>query len=272
MRHKAQVAVLAVFAMLASGCGVMDRLTFIRPSTGSGKYTQIAPRYDVSGGNKRGQDPGDAPLLLASATALYQRGDLAGAEIQARKALKAQPGSGDANTLLGLVASARGDEAAAGKLYQAASASAPGNGIYANNYGGWLCANGQAPESLDWFDRALADPAYPTPVAALANAGECAVKAGQPARAESSWRRALALDPNSLQALAGMAALEFESGHYLEARAFVERWLALAPDDAAGLSLAAQTEQKIGDNVAASRYRSRLQAISSGSNAVPRTQ
>jgi type IV pilus assembly protein PilF len=69
-----------------------------------------------------------------------------------------------------------------------------------------------------------------------------------------------------------MAALEFESCHDLEARAFVERWLALAPDDAAGLSLAAQTEQKIGDNVAASRYRSRLQAISSGSNAVPRTQ
>jgi type IV pilus assembly protein PilF len=269
-----EMRVLAVGAcvVLAAGCGFVDRLTFIRPSTGSGKYTQIAPRYDVTGGRKPGQDPGDATMLLASATVLYQRGQLADAEGLARKALKAQPGSGDAHTLLGLIASARGDEVAAGKFYQAAAAAAPGNGIYANNYGGWLCANGRAGESLDWFDRALADPAYPTPVAAMANAGECAVKAGQPVRAESSWRGALALDANNLAALAGMAALEFDNGHYMEARAFAERWLALAPDDAAGLSLAAQTEQKLGDNVAASRYRSRLQAISSGSNAAPRTQ
>lgn len=272
MLREARVAAVALGAMLVAGCGLADRLTFIRPSTGSGKYTQVAPRYDVSGGRKQGQDPGDAPMLLASATVLYQRGQLAEAEVLARKALKAQPGSPDANTLLGLVAGARGDEAAAGKLYQAAASAAPGNGIYANNYGGWLCANGRAAESLDWFDRALADPAYPTPVAALSNAGECAAKAGQPARAETSWRGALALDANNLAALAGMAALEFGNGRYMEARAFVERWLALAPEDAAALGLAAQTEQKIGDNVAASRYRSRLQAISSGSTAVPRTQ
>lgn len=272
MWRELRVSVVVACAVLVAGCGVMNRLTFIRPSTGKGEYTKVAPTYDVSGGKKKGRDPGDAAMLLASATMLYQRGDLAGAEGLARKALKAQPGSGDANTLLGLVASARSDEAAAGKFYQAASAAAPGNGIYANNYGGWLCANGRAGESLDWFDRALADPSYPTPAAALANAGECAVKAGQPTRAETSWRGALALDANNLAALAGMAALEFGNGHYLEARAFVERWLALTPDDAAGLGLAAQTEQKIGDNVAASRYRSRLQAISSGSTAAPRTQ
>lgn len=270
MWHEARVLAVMAIAALVSGCGVMDRLTFIRPSTGNGKYTQVAPRYDVSG--KKRQGNGDAAMLLASASVLYQRGELVDAEGLARKALKAQPGSGDANTLLGLIANARGDAAAAGKFYQAASAAAPGNGIYANNYGGWLCANGRAAESLDWFGRALADPAYPTPVAALANAGECAAKAGQPERAEANWRGALALDAVNLPALAGMATLEFGRSRYLEARAFVERWLAIAPDDAAGLQLAAQTEQKIGDNAAASRYLSRLQAISPGSTTAPRTQ
>lgn len=270
MRREMRMLAVVALAALASGCGIADRLTFIRPSTGNGKVTQVAPRYDVSG--KKGQDGGDARMLLASASMLYQRGELAEAEGLARKALKAEPGSGDANTLLGLIANARGDVAATGKFYQAASAAAPGNGIYANNYGGWLCANGRAEESLGWFDRALADPTYPTPVAALANAGECAAKAGQPARAEASWRGALALDAVNLPALAGMAVLEFGRGRYMEARAFVERWLAVAPDDAAGLQLAAQTEQKIGDNAAAARYLSRLQAISSGSTTAPRTQ
>ena len=66
--------------------------------------------------------------------------------------------------------------------------------------------------------------------------------------------------------------MAFAQGEYLEARAFVERWLAVAPDEPAALQLAMQVEEKRGDNVAASRYRSRLQAISPGPTTAPRTQ
>lgn len=256
--------------LFLAGCSQLERLTLIRPSAQHRGYTQIAPRYDVSG--KHGQDPGDVAMLVASAALLYQRGELGEAEMLARKAQKLEPDSGDASTLLGLVADARGDAAAAGKHFQAAAKSAPGSGVYANNYGRWLCANARAADSLEWFDRALTDQAYPTPVRALANAGECAHKAGQPARAEASWRAALAIDAADLQALAGMAALEFGQGKHFEARAFVERWLAVAPDDPAALQLATQVEEKAGDNVAASRYRSRLQAISPGLHTAPRAQ
>ncbi len=136
----------------------------------------------------------------------------------------------------------------------------------------WLCANGRVAESLEWLGRAIADPAYPTPALALANAGSCAERAGQLERAEASWRQALALDPVSAPALSGMAALKFASGQYMDARAFTERWLATTPDDPEGLRLAIQVEQKLGDNAAASRYLSRLQAIPSGSGPAPRTQ
>lgn len=261
---------LLLGCLLVGGCNQFERLTFVRPSTKPRGYTQVAPRYDVSG--KQAQAVGDAVMVLASATLLFQRGELDEAESITRRVLKSQPDSGDARTLLGLIADARGDHAAAGKHYAAATASAPTNGVYANNYGGWLCANGHAAESLAWFDRALADPTYATPVVALVNAGECAVKAGQPARAEASWRAALALDATNVAALSGMAALEYGRGRYLEARAFAERWLSVARDDPAGLQLAAQIEEKTGDNLAASRYRARLQAISSGSSTVPRTQ
>ena len=149
---------------------------------------------------------------------------------------------------------------------------APATGAYANNYGTWLCGNGRAAESLAWFEKAIADPNYPTRAAALANAGTCANRAGQPEQAEANWRQALAMDPGELQSLAGMAALQFARGRYLEARAFAERWLALSPVDAEGLQLASSIEQKLGDNVAAQRYLSRLQAIPSGSPTAPRAQ
>ena len=132
--------------------------------------------------------------------------------------------------------------------------------------------NGRAQESLGWFDQALADPNYPTPAAAWGNAGTCANRAGQADRAEANWRQALALDAADLQSLAGMATLQFARNQYLDARAFAERWLAIAPSDAEGLQLASRIEQKLGDNVAAQRYLSRLQATSPGTSTVPRAQ
>ena len=257
--------------VLATGCSKLERLSIVRPSAARGDYTQVAPTYDVTGKTGRPRNT-DATQLLMSASDLYQQGNFAQAQALAERALKAEPRSGDAHTVLGAIADARGDARVAGAHYGKAIEIAPNTGIYANNYGHWLCLNGRAAESLAWFDRAIADPAYRTPGLALGNAGGCAQKAGQLDRAESSWRQALALDPVNGPALSGMAAMKFERGEYLDARAFTERWLAASPDDLEGLRLAVQVEQKLGDNAAASRYLSRLQAIPSGSGPAPRKQ
>ena len=127
-----------------------------------------------------------------------------------------------------------------------------------NNYGAWLCSNGRPDESLALFDRALADQTYPTPAAALANSGSCALDAGQGARAARDLSQALALDPTNAVALAAMAQSEFTAGHYLEARAFSERRLAVAPASVKVLQLASQIEQKLGDTAAAARYVQRI--------------
>ena len=209
---------------------------------------------------------------MAAASAAYEAGRLDEAAKQARQAIKVDPRSGDAHTLLAAIAARSGDQAGAGEHYLKALEIAPTNGAYANNYGIWLCGSGHAEESLGWFDKALADPAYPTPSTALANAGTCAQQAGQLDRAETSWRQALALDPNLPPALAGMAGLQFARGEYLDARAFVQRWLASAPQDASALQLAARIEQKQGDNAAAQRYLLRLRAISPDASPVPPTR
>lgn len=270
MRRKA-LALGVVAVLLATGCSKLERLTIIRPSAARGEYTKVAPTYEVSDKGRKGA-PVAVAQLLANATELYRAGEFDQAGQQARQALKADPKSGDAHTLLAAIAAARGNAAEAGKHYQQAVALSPASGVYANNYGTWLCSNGRAAESLGWFDKALADPEYPTPAAALANAGACANGIGQQDRAEASWRQALALQADNLPSLSGMAVLQFARGQYMDARAFAERWLALAPADADGLRLAAGIEQKLGDNVAAQRYLLRLQATSPGSTTAPRTQ
>lgn len=270
MRREALLLGFAV-TLLAAGCTRLERLSIVKPTAERGDWTQVAEKHDVSDKGRKAT-PMAAQQLLASATEAYRAGQHDLAAQQALEALKADPGLADAHSLLAAIANARGDAAEAGKHYKQAVTLAPATGAYANNYGTWLCGNGRAAESLAWFEKAVADPNYPTRAAALANAGTCANRAGQPVQAEANWRQALALDPGELQSLAGMAGFEFARGRYLEARAFAERWLALSPADAEGLQLASSIEQKLGDNVAAQRYLLRLQAIPSGSPTAPRAQ
>lgn len=270
MRREALVLACAV-TLLAAGCSRLERLSIVKPTAERGDWTQVAEKHEVSDKGRKSA-PVAAQQLLTAASEAYRAGKQDLAAQQARQALKADPGLADAHALLAAIASARGDAAAAGKHHQQAVALAPSTGAYANNFGTWLCGNGRAAESLAWFEKAVADPNYPTRAMALANAGTCANRAGQPVQAEANWRQALALEPGGLQSLAGMARLQFERGRYLEARAFAERWLAMAPSDPDGLQLASQIELKLGDTAASARYLHRLQALSPGAANPIRTQ
>ena len=249
LRNVPALAVLA--CLLVAGC---SRLTFIKPSTGRGSYTQVAPDYNVS------QSPAEKRRVavldaMGLAGVALQRGDLDSAEAQARAALKIDPKSADVYTVLAVIAGRRGQGAIAGKHYAKAVQLAPGDGDALNNYGAWLCANGRAAESLAQFSAALQDPGYTTPAAALGNAGACALRAGQPALAEENLRRALQIDPDNVAALGAMAQLRFNQGQYLDARAFMQRRLVAAPADRDALQLAARIEDGMGDAAAAARYR-----------------
>jgi type IV pilus assembly protein PilF len=192
---------------------------------------------------------------LGLAGVALQRGDLAAAEAQARAALKADPKSADAYTVLAVIAGQRGQRDLAGRNYAKAVQLAPGDGDALNHYGAWLCANGRAAESLAQFSAALQDPGYTTPAAALGNAGACALRAGQASLAEENLRRALQFDPNNVAALGAMAQLRFNQAQFLDARAFMQRRLVAAPADRDSLLLAAQIEDRMGDAAAAARYR-----------------
>lgn len=253
MRNLAALLLL-VSAVSSAGC---SRLDFIKPSAARGKSEQVAPVYDFSDAGRRSRADSPVVHLLRGEQALHE-GRPADAEAEARKALAIDGRNELAHTLLALSLDYQGRACDAGRHYERAAELAPRSGAALNNYGSWLCLNGRAAESLAWFDRALADPGYASPAAALANAGACAVEGGQPDRAERDLRNALQLDPVNTVALEALARHLHARGEYFEARAFSQRRLDAAPATPAALLIASQIEDKLGDKAAAARYVQRL--------------
>lgn len=247
--------VMLVAVVGGAGC---SRLTFVKPTLKRHNYQQVAPSYDVK------EDPEGAERVIAIDEVALAEQSLRADQVEdaathVAKAVKADPKSADAQTLLAMIEERRGHASEAGTHYAKAVALSPQSGNMLNNYGAWLCANGRYAESLPLFDRALADPSYATPLAALANAGSCALSSGDTARAEHDLAQVLQLDPDNALALASMAETRYRQGQYMEARAFVERRLAIPPASVKLLQLASQIEQKLGDTAAAARYVQRIE-------------
>lgn len=252
----ALIAVLVAVVLASTAC---SRLSFVKPKLARSGMDRKAPEVRMT------PDSYDSPaaksrVLIQQGQVALSQGDLAGAAKAADQAVRMAPDNASAHTLAALVAERKGDSAAAGKHYRRAIDLEPRQGSFANNYGTWLCASGRAQESLEWFDRALADPGYRTPAIAMANSGACAADAGQDAHSERYLTGALELDPENPVALGAMAERTFRAGDAFRARAFSQRRLAAAPADRRSLVLASQIEEKLGDKEAADRYVQRVGA------------
>lgn len=255
MRPERRLAsILFVLVLVASGC---SRVTFLRPDASRGDFRRTAPEVEL---RKDGSKRAALFTLTEAARARLLAGQPEPALDAARRALRIDDGHAEAHGLAGSSLDALGRHREAGPHHRRAVELAPGEGALLNNYGIWLCTQGQAAQSVPWFERAAAAPGYPTPDAALANAGACALKAGDLALAQSTLRRALALAPANPVALLALAEAELRSGRAFEARAFIERRLAAAPADEESLLLASQIEQSLGDTAAAARYVQRIRA------------
>lgn len=261
MRLRNALTALLLCCVAVTGC---KRLTFIKPNYDKMKIEQVkqAPDLRDSPEDKRrmvGADSGEA------AANRLQAGDLEGAERAAQNAIKNSPGDATGYTIMALVQQGRGKSVAAGGYFQKAATLSNAGPAEWGNYGSWLCESGQAAEGLAWIDRALQYPDAVDAAGMLANAGKCALKAGQAARAEQNLRAALNAAPDNGVALDGMAQLMLDRGQNFEARAFSERRLALG-DSAEGLQRAILIETRLGDTASAQRYRDRLAKFKSPQN------
>lgn len=253
--HKSvqRLALLLLVLVAAAGC---NRFTFVKPSMKRGKEVATRPPV-VARDNAQVRARMSAQDQIIAASVALQNGDLAEAESMARAALKTDANSVDAHTLMGLVAERTGRSTDAGNWLKKAAELSAGRGPEMSNYGSWLCGHGRAEESLQYFEHAVRTLGSQGQADTLANAGACAMQAGDNTRADGYLRRAIELDEKNPLALEKMAELALRQRQLLAARAFIERRLALRPITADQLELASLIEAQIGDARAAAAYRQR---------------
>ena len=250
MSPRNALLVLAVSAALAGcggGAGVSDVGRGDTKRTASSKSTPTKPSKARA-----------VEVQIELGRQYMDRGQYETAHEALEKALSMDGDSVDANTLMAVLYERINRAANAEKFYKRAVELDADDGATNNNYGTYLCRFKRYDEADVYFLRALDDPFYKTPHSALANAGTCARMAGNTAKSETYFRKALEVDPKSAAALYELALISFQKDDYLRARAFIQRFESVNPPDASALDLAAQIEDRLGDGTAAAKYRERL--------------
>lgn len=127
-----------------------------------------------------------------------------------------------------------------------------------NNYGRFLCDQGDYPAGLAHLTVALNMPLNTRKWFSLTNAGICESKQGNKKQAEIYFRQALEFNRNYAPALLEMQKISYHQRKYMSARAFLQRYLNVAQETAETLWYAYQTERSLNDPKAAENYRSTL--------------
>jgi len=191
--------------------------------------------------------------------AYFERGQLELAMELLQTALSHDEQHVPAHVTLAMIHEQIGDERRARQHYRQAARLAPNDGGTLNSYAVFLCRNGEFDQAEDYFMRAVSDPFYGTPAVAWANAGACARRAGDPARASQYLRQAIELEPGFPDALYNLAEVYYQQGDAFRARAFLQRYEAVVEPEPGALLLGFQIESDLGNAGDARRYASRLE-------------
>lgn len=211
------------------------------------------------GGSNRVASPTEAAqanLNLGIGYLRQGRPELAVENLQ--RAIRIDPRLAAAHSALALAYDQLGNAGEAEEHHSRAVRLAPSDPTIANSYAVFLCRRNRWKDAEPYFVRAASNPSYPTPAAALANAGTCALTAGDVENAEKYFRDALARNPEFPDALAGLLDLSYREQNYLQARAFLQRLLEVRPATPSVLLMCFDIERALGDRAAADRCARRL--------------
>lgn len=243
-RHAAALAFASTLTLLA-GCAGTGAGSGGGGRLGSTSGGELKTASDQTAVQKR------AAIRIQLAVGYYQEGKYEIALDEVKQALAADPNYVDAYGLRALVYTSMGELALADENYRHALRLAPSNPELANNYGTFLCQSVDKPaEALRYFDAALKNRTYQTPVSAMVNAGACSIKHRNYDAAERYLLDALRLAPGVPAVNAGLAQVYYQRRDLARAGFFVGRLLETAKLDtlsADALWLALRVQRAQGD-------------------------
>jgi type IV pilus assembly protein PilF len=175
------------------------------------------------------------------------------------RALGENPASANVQMTAGLIYERLNDARKAEHAYSTGYRLGKDDPNIQNNYAGYLCRSGRAPEGEKLFAQVAHSPLYQTPEVALINAGVCVRSTGDMLDAEKYFNQALAIRPNMPEAMLQLGNIALDNGDAAQAQDIVKRYLAVNVPTAELLWLGVRAERKLGDSAAAAAYARRVQ-------------
>lgn len=188
----------------------------------------------------------------------YALGKYAVALEEVKESLDADGGHAPAYHILGLVRSELKEDAEAEAAFRRALDLVPQFSDARNSYGGFLCKRQRYNEAFAQFEAAIKNPLYDHPEVALANAGLCAIRQGDLAKAEDYLEQSLRRVPNQPQAILAMVELHTRLGNPLGARHRLRQLEGMVPLNASALWMGLLAERKLGNKDGEADYGIRL--------------
>jgi len=212
-----------------------------------------------SGGSREGSSREDDRLKLAEintqlALAYMQDGDNELALQKLESALESNPKSVNTRNAMALLYNNLGEYKEAEENYRKALEFDARNITALNNYGRFLCQQKRFDEGQARLKQAIDNPLNPVPENAMANAGTCAMQAGDAIKAEDFFRAALQRSPRLSPALLSMAQLSLDQQNPLQARAYYQRYVEISPQSPRTLWLGMRIEHALGNQDAVASH------------------
>ncbi|HEX7031320.1 MAG TPA: type IV pilus biogenesis/stability protein PilW [Gammaproteobacteria bacterium] len=208
----------------------------------------------VSTGGMQGSDLEAARVNTQLAMRYLQRGNVDIAMEKVDRALEQNDDYAEAWLVKGMILARAKEYDDADDYYERAARLGEKNSAVLNNVAAYFCSRGRFRDGEELFLKVAAMPTFARPAIAYTNAGMCARRIPEMARAERHLRRALELEPAYPLALWHMAELSLERGEPLSARAFLQRLEGVQPLGPDGLWLGVRVERELGDPEAERRY------------------
>jgi type IV pilus assembly protein PilF len=174
------------------------------------------------------------------------------------KALKHSPDYYRAQISMAHYLDTVGETDKAQKLYRTSLRQHPRNGNVLNNYGTYLCKQGEYEQADGYFNQAIEQPYYYLVSASYENAALCALKAGETNKAKAYFERTLDHDPNRPRSVLQLSQLEIESGEYTEARLRLMRFHQRYGLQVPSLQLLVELEKRAGNHTLEKKYQKQL--------------
>ncbi len=160
-----------------------------------------------------------------------QQGNVEWAQRKILIALEQAPDWGPALGGMALFLAATGEPERAESYYKKAIAADPDSGDLQNNYGIFLCQQGRYQQGVARFLTAIDKPQYLNQAGAYENAGLCTLKMADTSNAERYFRKALEKNPQQATSLYELSKLYYAAQDYVKAERYLQYYRRINDDN-----------------------------------------